>query len=118
MLLRNGALAGGSTGQLQADRQPLFEEGVTLVFRRWTALLLALEMQWGGKESAQKAQDLYEQTVSWFLNNKGALSLAPACKARRSEALSYHVAFCANYAKSRHSAVYPNHPVIFVERVL
>ena len=71
MLLRNGALAGGSTGQLQTDTQPLFEEGVTLVFRRWTALLLALDMQWGGKDSAQKAQDIYEHTIFWFRNNKG-----------------------------------------------
>jgi pre-rRNA-processing protein TSR2 len=75
MLLRNGALSGGSTGQLQVDRRHLFEEGVTLVFRRWTALLLALDMQWGGPQSSEKAQAIYEDTISWFYANKGVIRL-------------------------------------------
>ena len=72
MLLRNGALKGGSSGQLPAAALPLLEEGMTLVFRRWTALCLALEGQWGGPDSAAKAQTIYEDTLEWFHNHRGA----------------------------------------------
>ncbi len=71
MQLRNGALAGGSPGQLPADRRPPFEEGVLLVFKRWTALCLALDGQWGGSGSADKAQIIYEETLDWFYKKKG-----------------------------------------------
>ena len=72
MQLRNGALMGGSQGQLPADARPAFEEGVSLVFRRWTALLLALEGQWGGPSSNDKAQAIYEETLEWFYKAQGA----------------------------------------------
>ena len=71
MQLRNGALMGGSQGQLPADRRPAFEEGVLLVFKRWTALCLALDGQWGGSSSADKAQTIYEETLDWFYKKKG-----------------------------------------------
>ena len=71
MQLRNGALAGGSPGQLPADRRPAFEEGVLVVFKRWTALCLALDGQWGGSSSADKAQTIYEETLDWFYKKKG-----------------------------------------------
>lgn len=71
MQLRNGALAGGSQGQLPADRRPAFEEGTLLVFKRWTALCLALDGQWGGSNSADKAQIIYEETLDWFYKKKG-----------------------------------------------
>ena len=71
MQLRNGALAGGSQGQLPAASRPIFEEGVLLVFKRWTALCLALDGQWGGTSSADKAQVIYEETLDWFYKKKG-----------------------------------------------
>ena len=71
MQLRNGALAGGSQGQLLAASRPIFEEGVLLVFKRWTALCLALDGQWGGNSSADKAQIIYEETLDWFYKKKG-----------------------------------------------
>ncbi|KAK9908850.1 hypothetical protein WJX75_003784 [Coccomyxa subellipsoidea] len=70
MLLRNGALSGGSTGQLPAQARPLFEEGATLVFRRWTALSLAVEGQWGGASSVEKADKIWADTMDWFYKNK------------------------------------------------
>lgn len=74
MLLRNGALSGGSTGQLPAEARPLFEEGATLVFRRWTALGLAVEGQWGGASSVEKADNIWADTMDWFYKNKGVRS--------------------------------------------
>lgn len=71
MQLRSGALSGGSKGQLEAAARPHFEEGVSLVFRRWTALLLALEGEWGGPASSDKAQALYEDTLDWFYKSHG-----------------------------------------------
>ena len=75
MQLRNGSLSGGSSGQLPADRRPAFEEGVLLVFKRWTALCLALDGQWGGSGSADKAQIIYEETLDWFYKKKGRLAI-------------------------------------------
>jgi pre-rRNA-processing protein TSR2 len=87
MQLRNGALAGGSQGQLPADRRPAFEEGVLLIFKRWTALCLALDGQWGGSNSADKAQIIYEETLDWFYKKKGepASATHPAIDCSSSE---------------------------------
>ncbi len=52
--------------------QAAFEEGVKHLFRRWTALNLAVENQWGGANSAEKANWLVEDTIEWFRINKGA----------------------------------------------
>ena len=39
---------------------------------RWTALCLAVESEWGGRESRQKAEQMYQDILSWFYDNKGA----------------------------------------------
>lgn len=70
MLLRNGALSGGSTGQLPLEARPLFEEAATLLFRRWTALNLAIENQWGGASSVEKADTIWAETMEWFYKHK------------------------------------------------
>ena len=71
MQLRNGSVVGGSTGTLTTSGRDLFEEGVALVFERWTALCLAVEQQWGGQSSAEKAQELYTDVLQWFSKNTG-----------------------------------------------
>lgn len=71
MELRNGTVVG--QGFMPPERRPLFEEGVSLVFRQWTALCLAVENEWGGPYSKDKAQQLLEDVIQWFYGRKGAL---------------------------------------------
>lgn len=69
MALRSGQVVGSHL--LPPQAQPAFEEGIKLLFRRWTALTLAVENQWGGVNSADKANYLVEDTIEWFRLNKG-----------------------------------------------
>ena len=73
MILRNMALVGGQTksGPMPPQHRPLFEEGVALVFGRWTALQLAIVNEWGGSSSREKAQQLLEDVIQWFYTAKG-----------------------------------------------
>ena len=68
MQLRNTA-AGRNT--MQQAARPAFEEGAALVFSKWTALGLAVENEWGGRNSRQKADDLIEEAIQWFYSQKG-----------------------------------------------
>ena len=47
---------------------------MTLVFRRWTALCLALEGQWaaGPTQLQRRRSDPHEDTLEWFHNHRGA----------------------------------------------
>ena len=78
MQLRSGTVVGGSAGALSTSGRELFEEGVALIFERWTALCLAIEQQWGGQCSGEKAQDLYSEVLHWFGKNTGGLTLLPS----------------------------------------
>lgn len=79
MQLRNGSVVGGSTGSLSTSGTALFEEGVALVFERWTALCLAIEQEWGGAESSLKAEDLYAEVLHWFNKNAGGYAVLHFC---------------------------------------
>lgn len=76
MELRSGAVVGAHL--LPPQARPAFEEGVRLYFQRWTALTLAVENQWGGASSAEKANWLLQETIQWFYKNKGAQKLGKA----------------------------------------
>ncbi|KAL3849100.1 hypothetical protein ACJIZ3_010982 [Penstemon smallii] len=43
---------------LTADAAAQLQEGINLVLSRWAALRMAVENQWGGRESFQKSQQL------------------------------------------------------------
>ncbi len=43
-----------------------FSDGVALILIRWTALQLAIEMEWAGPYTAQKAEDLHFSLVDYF----------------------------------------------------
>ena len=64
-----------SAGLLPPPTRPLFEEGLALVLRRWTALSLAVEHGWGGPQSTAKAEELYANLLEWFYTSKGEAGL-------------------------------------------
>jgi hypothetical protein len=49
----------------------MFEEGARYIFTHWTGLCLAVENQWGGPTSAQKADDLLRESIQWFYSSRG-----------------------------------------------
>lgn len=68
MELRSGTVVGKNL--LRQDLRPAFEEAASLCFRRWTALTLAVENQWGGTDSANKADWLIHESIGWFYSKK------------------------------------------------
>jgi pre-rRNA-processing protein TSR2 len=80
MELRSGAAK--QQNLLPAAAKAAFEEGAKLLFRRWTALCLAVDQEWGGAGSADKANWLLQESCNWFYSSKGAAaptSLRQAC---------------------------------------
>ncbi|CAI5468011.1 unnamed protein product [Closterium sp. Yama58-4] len=77
MELRSGAILPGpvpvpiTAAEQHADGW--FREGVRLVFARWTALQLAVENQWGGGRSAEKAQHMQADLVHFCYSKRGAV---------------------------------------------
>lgn len=71
-ILRNGHLVGQLPAQIMQDsHKNIFEEGCNAIFVRWTALQLAIQNEWGGFQSQQKAEQLYKDVLNWFYTNKG-----------------------------------------------
>ncbi|KAF3321707.1 pre-rRNA-processing protein TSR2 [Carex littledalei] len=55
---------------LSGESAAIFSEGISLVLSRWTALQMAVENQWGGRESRGKADELFASIQSWFFKTK------------------------------------------------
>ncbi|GMH40974.1 hypothetical protein BSKO_08884 [Bryopsis sp. KO-2023] len=51
---------------MSGETLQLFEEGVGIAMSRWTALSLAVENQWGGRNSKEKAEQIVEDVLYWF----------------------------------------------------
>lgn len=84
MNLRSGTVVGAHI--LKPEHRPAFEEGVRQIFIRWTALCLAIENEWGGANSREKASQLVEEITEWFYRKKGACGTSHAaqqCRCRR-----------------------------------
>ncbi len=56
----------------QTPRRAAFEEGVAAAFTQWTALCLAVENEWGGPHSVDKANQIIQDVIDWFYGRKGA----------------------------------------------
>ncbi|KAK4261515.1 hypothetical protein QN277_004502 [Acacia crassicarpa] len=59
--------------RLPADSIPIFNEAIGLVLYSWSALRVAVENEWGGRESRQKAEGLGSDILSWFTQSKEPL---------------------------------------------
>ena len=81
MNLRNGTVTGVSW-TLPPQHRPVFEAGVALVFKRWTALELAVENEWGGANSRDKADQFYHNVLEWFYKKRGEQAEALAAVQR------------------------------------
>ena len=57
---------------MRPESRPAFEEGASLVFSLWSALSLAIDNEFGGRHSRDKAQQLWVDVVQWFYDGKGA----------------------------------------------
>lgn len=42
------------------------QEGIILLLSRWYALQMAVQNQWGGRDSLQKSYQLADDLFSWF----------------------------------------------------
>ena len=54
---------------LSAEAEAELREGIGLVLCRWSALELAVQNEWGGRNSRQKADLINSQIFSWFTSN-------------------------------------------------
>ncbi|KAH7543195.1 hypothetical protein FEM48_Zijuj02G0158000 [Ziziphus jujuba var. spinosa] len=59
--------------QLSAESQSIFREGIGLVLSQWSALRMAVENEWGGRDSRSKAEQLGSDIFSWFTQSKEPL---------------------------------------------
>ncbi|RZC52324.1 hypothetical protein C5167_020744 [Papaver somniferum] len=50
-----------------------FSEGIYLVLSRWTALQMAIQNEWGGRDSRQKSDQFSYDILSWFTQTKEPL---------------------------------------------
>lgn len=57
--------------QLSVEAEAIFREGVALVLSRWSALQLAVDNEWGGRDSRRKSEQLAADVFSWFTQSKG-----------------------------------------------
>ncbi|RZC80798.1 hypothetical protein C5167_043375 [Papaver somniferum] len=50
-----------------------FSQGIYLVLSRWTALQMAIQNEWGGRDSRQKSDQFSYDILSWFTQTKGII---------------------------------------------
>ncbi|KAF5176866.1 putative CDPK adapter [Thalictrum thalictroides] len=60
---------------LKSDSIPIFAEGISLALSRWHALQMAIENNWGGRDSHQKLEKLVADLYSWFSQPKVPLCI-------------------------------------------
>lgn len=77
---------------LSAESGSIFREGIVLVLSRWSALQIAVENEWGGRDSRRKADLLASEIFNWFAQSTGTYDL-PAFVVSKSSYCSVYV-FC------------------------
>ncbi|KAL6005239.1 hypothetical protein ACLOJK_005801 [Asimina triloba] len=68
----DGGGAGPSLSQQSHTSESLsaLSDGLWLVLSRWTALQMAVQNEWGGRDSRQKLDQLFSDVVSYFRDSK------------------------------------------------
>lgn len=59
-----------SSGAVHPNKQN-FIDGLDLIFGRWVALRMAVEMEWGGYDSAEKVEQFKQALVDYFDKGTG-----------------------------------------------
>ncbi|XP_030534812.1 pre-rRNA-processing protein TSR2 homolog [Rhodamnia argentea] len=59
--------------QLPEQAAPIFREGIALTLSRWSALQMAVDNEWGGPNSRQRADELGHEIFAWFTQSKEPL---------------------------------------------
>lgn len=60
------ACMGQARVQLPPANRPVFETAVRGVLQRWTALRLAIDNDWAGEQTSDKAAELEASLLGWF----------------------------------------------------
>lgn len=58
---------------LTAEAAAQLRDGISLVLSRWAALRMAIENEWGGRDSNQKSQQLGDSLFNLLTQSKGTL---------------------------------------------
>ncbi|GAB4851077.1 hypothetical protein Ancab_030375 [Ancistrocladus abbreviatus] len=72
-IARNGIVVPSSC-QLKPEAASNLRQGFSLLLSQWNGLQMAVENEWGGRDSRQKYEQLLVDIISWFSQSKG-----PAC---------------------------------------
>ncbi|XXG77163.1 hypothetical protein AAC387_Pa08g1370 [Persea americana] len=60
-----------SKARLSTESLSALSEGISLLLSRWTALQMAVQNEWGGRDSLQKSTQLSSDIFNWFSQSKG-----------------------------------------------
>ncbi|KAL5702274.1 hypothetical protein ACHQM5_027509 [Ranunculus cassubicifolius] len=53
------------------ESHSILAEGISLALLRWNALQMAIQNEWGGRDSLEKSEKLADDLFSWFSQPKG-----------------------------------------------
>ena len=59
--------------QLTAEAVNQLREGIDLLLGRWSALQMAVQNEWGGRDTRQKVQQLAVDIYHWLIRPTGNL---------------------------------------------
>lgn len=62
---------------LTAEAEAQLQDGIILLLKRWAALQMAVENQWGGSDSAQKPKQLADNLFERLTDSKSMISISP-----------------------------------------
>uniref|UniRef100_A0A7N0V9P6 Pre-rRNA-processing protein TSR2 n=1 Tax=Kalanchoe fedtschenkoi TaxID=63787 RepID=A0A7N0V9P6_KALFE len=61
---------GAARQDLSTEARPIFREGIGLTFSRWAALQMAIDHEWGGRNTRLRAEQLVDEVFDWFTQSK------------------------------------------------